>query len=137
MTVGKLGKECFMFQDRLQGSKHAVLTEGPFDALKGHLVGGNVASMGKDVSARQLDIIVRSGVRALYVGLDRDAAKEVGRIVRDLHGTLDLYRLLPPPHRDDLGECTMEEVAHQFHTAEPMGPAHAHQVYVPMPKLWA
>lgn len=137
MTVGKLGKELFMFQDRLQGSSHAVLTEGPFDALKCHLLGGNVASMGKDVSNRQLDLIVRSGVKTLYVGLDRDAAREVGRIVRELYGVLKLYRLLPPLYRDDLGDCTMQEVEQQFQVAEEMGPAHVMQVHVPMPKLWA
>jgi DNA primase len=137
MTMGKLGKECFMFQDRLRGSGHAVLTEGPFDALKCHLVGGNVASMGKDVSPRQLDIIVRAGVKKLYVGLDRDAAKEVGRIVRDLLGVLELYRLVPPPHREDLGDCTMEEVAQQFANAEEMGPMDTFQSYKPMPKLWS
>lgn len=136
MTVGKLGKELFMFQDRLKGSPHAVLTEGPFDALKCHLVGGAVASMGKDVSTRQIDILVRSGVKCLYIGLDRDADKPVGHIVKTLFGVMKLYRLLPPPHRDDLGDCTMEEVAEQFWSAEELGPAHAHQTYCPMPKLW-
>lgn len=137
MTVGKLGKLCYMFQDRLQGSRYAILTEGPLDAMKCHLLGGNVASMGKDVSTRQLDLIVRSGVKALYIGLDRDADKQVGHIVRTLYGVLDLYRLLPPKYRDDLGDCTMAEVEDQFRTAEKMGAAHTLQVYCPMPDLWA
>ncbi len=137
MTVGKLGKECFMFQDRLKGSKHAILTEGPFDGLKCHRLGGNVASMGKDVSTRQLDLIIRSGVEALYVGLDRDAAREVSRIVRDLYGVLKLYRLLPPAHRDDIGEATLDEMEHQFRCAEEMTRTHVVQSYRPMPGRWA
>lgn len=141
MTVGKLGKECFMFQDRLQAPARpmpgwGVLTEGPFDALKCHYIGGSVASMGKDISKRQLDILVRSGIKNLMVGLDRDADKQVSHIVRTLHGVLKLYRLLPPQHRDDLGECTFEEVEAQARVAWEMGPAHVHQTYVPMPKLW-
>lgn len=136
LTVGKLGKECFMFQDRLSGAKHAILTEGPVDAIKCHLLGGNVASMGKDVSPRQLDLLVRAGIEALYIGLDRDAAKEVSRIIRVLYGTVTLFRLLPPAHRGDLGDCTMEEVAQQFAQAEQLGPAHEMQLYCPMPKLW-
>jgi len=136
MTVGKLGKECFMFQDRLAGRGAAVLTEGPFDALKCHYLGGNVASMGKDVSPRQLDILVRSGIKALYVGLDRDADRPVGSIVRALHGVVRLLRLLPPPHRDDLGDCTFEEVVEQAAIAEEMGPAHVHQTHITMPDFY-
>jgi hypothetical protein len=136
MTVGKLGKECFMFQDRLKDSNWAILTEGPFDALKCHHIGGNVASMGKDVSPRQLDILVRSGIKTLYVGLDRDADRPVGAIVKALYGVVKLYRLLPPPHRDDLGDCTFQEVAQQVLLAEEMGPMHAHQTHMVMPDLY-
>jgi DNA primase len=137
MTVGKLGKECFMFQDNLRGAYRAVLTEGPVDALKCHYAGAAVASMGKDVSTRQLDIIVRAGVKELLVGLDRDADKQVSFIVRSLYGAVKLFRLLPPPHRSDLGDCTYAEVIVQAQNAEEMGPAHIHQTYCPMPKLWS
>lgn len=136
MTVGKLGKECFMFQDRLKGRTTAVLTEGPFDALKCHYLGGNVASMGKDVSPRQLDILVRSGIKTLYVGLDWDADRPVGGIVKALHGLVKLYRLVPPKHRDDLGDCTFEEVIEQAALAPEMGPADVLQSYCPMPNLY-
>lgn len=136
MTVGKLGKECFMFQDRLVGQTTAVLTEGPLDALKCHYLGGNVASMGKDVSPRQLDILMRAGIKTLYVGLDRDADRPVGAIVKALHGVMKLYRLLPPPTRGDLGDCTFHEVIEQAAAAEEMGPAHEHQTYITMPDLY-
>jgi hypothetical protein len=135
ITTGKLGKECLMFQDRLVGSRVAVLTEGPFDALKCHLIGGNVATMGKDVSTRQLDIIVRAGVKRLYVGLDPDADRETVAIVRKLNGIVEMRRLLPPAHRDDLGDCTMDEVWAQALEAPVMTAGHA-EFYVPMPGKW-
>lgn len=137
ITTGEVGGKCFMFQDNLKkGLQHAVLAEGPFDALKCHLIGGNIASMGKAVSMQQLDIIVRSNVKKLYIGLDRNAATEVGEIVKMMYDTLELYRLLPPEHRSDLGDCTYEEVAQQFNKAERLKLSHSHQIYISMPNLW-
>lgn len=115
LTTGR--RDTLMFQDRLAGSDHAILCEGPVDALKCHLVGGNVASMGKVVGPQQLQIIRGSGVKRLYLGLDPDAATETMRIVREIGWELEMYRLLPAPGFKDLGEMTMEGVAKQFYHA--------------------
>jgi hypothetical protein len=119
-TTGKIGGRLLMWQDRVN-PKHldwAVLVEGPLDCIKCHLVGNNVCSLGKDVSQQQVDILLRLGIKKLYIGLDRDAGKDVERIARKLADHLKLYRLLPPDNRDDLGDCTFDEVYRQFFAAE-------------------
>lgn len=105
-----------MGQDNLIGSTHAILVEGPVDMIKTHLCGGGVATMGKSISNGQLDIIKDSGVTKVYLGLDPDAAHEINRICAALPD-VELYRLLPPSHREDLGEATDMEVLEAFRTA--------------------
>jgi hypothetical protein len=120
-----------MFADRLKGCDHAVLCEGPVDALKAHLCGGNVATMGKAVSKQQLGLLRASGVKKVYLALDPDAAEEARLLAREL-GDLELYDLQPPPGRGDLGECTMEEVLEAFRAAPLIRPGHLF-VYVKDP----
>jgi transcription elongation factor Elf1 len=113
-TLRESGGHWLMFQDRLKGSEHCVLAEGPVSAIKAHLCGGNVASMGKAVTENQLRTILRYGVKRIYLALDTDAADDVRRIVKVLKPELETYLLLPPPGRDDLGDATQEEVYEQF-----------------------
>ncbi len=117
------GGKVLMFHDRLKGSKHGIIAEGPMDALKCHLAGGNAATMGKSVTAEQLDIYVRHfGLRELYLGLDDDAAEDIERLCSELswYKDIQVYRLRPAPGREDLGEGTLEENLEQFRTAEPI-----------------
>ncbi len=103
-----------MFGDNLETAAHAVLAEGPVDALKAELCGGNVASLGKGVSEGQIQEIA-SRVGKLYIALDGDAATDIMRLSamsRD-------YKLVPflmrvPSHREDLGDCTYAEVFEAF-----------------------
>lgn len=111
-------EQALMFQDRLRGSNHAVLCEGPMDAIKAHLCGGNVASMGKGVSKFQIDIL-KNTVKRIYLALDPDANVETSRICRDLYDHMDIYLLPPPPGKKDLGEATYEEVYEEFKKAKP------------------
>ena len=113
---------CFMFSDRLQGSEHCILTEGPIDALKAHLCGGNVASMGKAVSNNQLELIRNAGVSKLYLGLDPDAYLEINRIRRKMTD-LVIYDLRPPAPYKDLGEMSMLAVKQLFDNAPVLNPA--------------
>jgi hypothetical protein len=112
-----------MFHDNLMDNRvmrtpHAIICEGPVDALKATLCGGNVATMGKAVSKPQLELIRARGIKKVYLALDPDAADEVSRLARDL-GDLETYLLMPPEGKKDLGECTFEEVLYQFSKAEP------------------
>jgi predicted RNA-binding Zn-ribbon protein involved in translation (DUF1610 family) len=123
LTEGEVGGKVLIFQDRLKGSTHGIITEGPFDAIKIHLAGGNTATMGKSVTTTQLDIYVRHfGLRKLYIGLDLNAAEDVERIVRDLgwYKDIQLFRLTPAPGRGDLGDGTLEENLEQFRSAKPI-----------------
>lgn len=109
--------KCLMFQDRLINSEHCVLAEGPISTIKAHLIGGNVASMGKDVSDTQLDII-KHKVEKLYLALDPDAASVTDRICKKLFGEMEVYLLEPAPGYGDLGEMPQELVFEQFKNAK-------------------
>jgi hypothetical protein len=116
LTTGRR-ESVLMFEDHLAGSEHAILCEGPVDAIKCHLAGGNVASMGKIVSRQQIQLIRNSGVRRVYLGLDRDAATETMKLL-EAFDDLEVYRLLPAPGYDDLGAMPIEAVPEQLYRAE-------------------
>ena len=114
---------CVMFANRLT-SDFAVLCEGPFDALKLDRLGaGNVATMGKMVSKNQIELLLRSGIRKLYIALDPDAADEINPILRSIGGVegylVDLP-CKPGQGKVDLGSLTMEEAAQCVLNAKPM-----------------
>lgn len=122
------GGRYLMFQDRLKGSEHCVLAEGPVSAIKAHRCGGNVASMGKTVTDRQLAII-RSRVRKLYLALDPDAAEEINKLIWDASTDMEVYVMTPPQNKNwtedpknekDLGDLTEDEVYDAFRQAKPV-----------------
>jgi hypothetical protein len=114
---------CFMFSNRLIVD-HAILCEGPFDALKVHCCGGgNVASMGKKVSTQQIELLLKSGIKKLYIGLDPDAADEINPILRRIGGVEGYLMELPcglGGTKVDLGSLSMEEARECFLAAKPM-----------------
>lgn len=105
-----------MFQDSLQTGDTVVVCEGPVDGIKAHLCGPVVVTMGKSMSLRQIDIVLESGVRKVYLGLDPDAADELTRLCKAF-SELEVYRLLPAPGYEDLGEMSPEAVLEQFRRA--------------------
>lgn len=115
-------QSCWMFQDRLKGSKHAVIAEGPFDALKCHLCAGNVASMGKVISEGQLEVLWSAGITRLYIGLDPDATVEIARLVRQLYKRAELFLLQPPPPYKDLGDMSIQGVYDVFCKSRSVSP---------------
>lgn len=130
-SEGLRREHVLMFQDQLGVAdplsldvvNHAILCEGPVDAIKTFKCGGGVATMGKAVSRPQLDIIRNAGVKKVYVALDPDAADEIARLAWDL-GDLKLYLLLPPAGKKDLGECSFDEVYEAFMDAKPLTAGH-------------
>lgn len=108
-STGLRRSEVLMFSERLTGDS-VVLCEGPVDALKAHLCGGNVATMGKKVSDGQLDILRFCGIKKLYLALDPDAYRESQDVVRKMSGEMEVYDMRPPRGKKDLGEMSMEEV---------------------------
>lgn len=109
--------DTLMFYDRLGFHEHCVLTEGPVDAIKAHLCGGNVATMGKIVTPNQIELIRRKGVKKLYLGLDRDASTEAMKLIQEVSSDFEIYHLTPPEGVSDLGECSFEQVYERFVTA--------------------
>jgi hypothetical protein len=106
-----------LFGDRITGD-HAILTEGPFDAIKAHLCGGNVCTMGKAVSKRQLTLLRMSGIRKLYLALDPDAFEESARILIEMSSDMDIYDMRPPEKYEDIGAMPMEEVRDLMRNAQ-------------------
>jgi len=119
LTYDGLAKDrALMFADNISG-EHAIVTEGPFDAIKADLCGGAVCTMGKAVSFHQINLLVNSGISKMYFGLDPDASQEVGSLidkVTDLYSGMELFDMRPRDNRD-LGDMTLPEVYDLFRSA--------------------
>jgi hypothetical protein len=123
-----------MFANRLVGSSHVVVCEGPIDAIKMHKAGGNIATMGKAIghgqiktlrdparlSREQVSVISTSGIQRVYLALDPDAARETARLVREF-SDLETFVVRPPRGAKDLGELSLDEAYQCFLNAEPAG----------------
>lgn len=105
-----------MFADRMEGSSHVIVSEGPIDAIKAHLCGGNIATMGKAISNGQIKLILDSKIENIYLALDPDAAPEMDRIIKAFYGR-DIYSMAAPKPYKDLGEMPMEAVLDLFRSA--------------------
>lgn len=125
-NVGFRREVLVMFADELSNNKHAIICEGPFDALKFDKVGGYVATMGKFVSDKQLATILSYGPQKIYLALDDDAAKEL-REMKYRVGDIPVFRISVPDScvqrcelvgkKPDFGECTLEECELAFRAA--------------------
>jgi DNA primase len=122
-AIGLKKDRMFMFGDRITG-KHAVLCEGPIDALKAHQCGGNVAALGKAVSGYQLDLLKHSGIEKLYLALDPDAFIESGKILKEMAQYVDVYDMRPPKGYGDIGEMPLDEVEALMHNAPRLDATH-------------
>ncbi len=115
IVTGCTGK-LVMFEDRLRGAPHAIITEGPFDALRCDILGGNIATMGRIVTDSQIRLI-GSYTNKVYIGLDPDAGKDISHLIQKYSDDFEFYLLQPPPHREDLGDCTEEEILEAFQSS--------------------
>lgn len=109
-------EKSLMFRDNLINSQHCVLCEGPVDAIKADLIGGNVCTMGKAVSFDQMNIVKSHRIKKLYLALDPDAASETRRIA-EFFKDIPVYDMRPHGNKD-LGEMTPEQVKELFMNAE-------------------
>lgn len=115
-----------MFINNIRNSKHIIVAEGPKDAIKFHLAGGNTATMGKEITSTQIDIINRSGAETLYLALDPDAANEARELASKVKMKVKVIEL-PQSCIDrckkigkkaDYGECTFDEALQAFKDAK-------------------
>jgi predicted RNA-binding Zn-ribbon protein involved in translation (DUF1610 family) len=117
MTMKGLERaKCLMFYDNLDNSEHAILSEGPVDALKLQYLGGSVCAMGKSVTDYQLDLI-KSKVNKIYLALDPDAGETTRRLARDLMDSHKVFIMEPPGGKKDFGECSFDECQTAFNRA--------------------
>jgi len=106
-----------MFHNRLEGSPHAIVAEGPIDAIKLDLCGGNIATIGKNISQGQIKLIQQSVV---YLALDPDAYTEIVKNATLLQSIgKQVYVIQPPKDKKDFGECSYEESYRCFLEAKP------------------
>lgn len=106
-----------MFADNLIKSKDVIIAEGPVDAIKFDLVGGYVATLGKEITSKQLSVIMSYNPQNVYLALDDDAAYEMMTLSEKIQ--LPVYRIQIPESckkrceaagkKADFGECTFEE----------------------------
>jgi len=108
--------EFLLFNDKVPNkTDYLIIAEGPVSSIKAHKCGNNVATLGKIVSKKQIEIIKAHGIKKLYLGLDPDAYQETEKLVKKLYGRgFDLYLLNPTKGKNDLGDCSLEEVYEQF-----------------------
>lgn len=111
-----------MFYNSIKNKDFAILAEGPISALKFDKVGNFVASMGKEVSRKQLQLLKESGIKKLYLALDRDAVDKLHSIMHHMNSIagnkIHFYLIEVPEHRDDFGDCTFEECEAAFQSAK-------------------
>ncbi len=117
-----------MFYDSAKDQKDLFVLEGPFDGMKFHGFGGFIATMGKVITAKQVELIKNTKAEKVYLGLDEDAAPEINKLKAELDGIKDLYwiktpqscitRCLSQGKKADFGECTPEEIAEAIQDAE-------------------
>jgi len=111
-----------MFQNRIVGSV-AVLCEGPIDALKAHNIGGNVATMGKEVSDGQINHLYRKNVNKVYIAFDPDAANGVDKLIARLRSAkMDTFLVDIPDGFDDIGDMSITEATEVIKAAPEVYP---------------
>jgi hypothetical protein len=121
ITKPKFNKGRFLLNwDNASRAEAIVMTEGPFDCIKSDVKPGvsAVCSFGKGTSDDQLSMILASPAKRIYLGHDPDAVDEVDKLSDILCVHKEVYRLVPPEGKKDLGECSREEVIHQIDNAQ-------------------
>jgi len=120
ITSPGLNKSKFLLNyDRAKIEKNIIVTEGPVDCIHADIDGyGAVCTFGKSVSPNQIKLIIETKAEAVYLGLDRDAAKEVEYLCKKICPHKKVYRIHAPDHRKDLGECTFEEMLQAIENAQ-------------------
>ena len=118
-----------MFHDEALSFDHLIITEGPFDALKFAKVGGYVATLGKEVSNHQIEIMHELEPTKVFIAFDSDALEESYKLANDLRNVGRSIYLLTTPQscidrckaigkKYDFGECTFDEAANSLADAK-------------------
>lgn len=113
-----------MFEEKVTGD-HAILGEGPTDAVKMRLCGGGIATLGKKVSRRQIERLASLGVRRFYIAQDADAWQESNRLNQELNGFgFEVRAMRAPAGYEDHGAAPEELVLDVFQKAPIITPSY-------------
>jgi len=93
--------------------RHAFVAEGPITAIKGDLVGGNIATMGKSISGGQIEILRKAGVKRVYWAIDPDAVAELTRLCRETSSDFESFYVPPMDGYGDHGDMSFDQVRYQ------------------------
>lgn len=117
-----------MFADNLLENKEVIIAEGPFDGIKFNKVGGFVSTMGKEITDKQIQVIMSYKPEKVFLALDDDAAYEMNRLIEKI--SLPIYKIDVPEScvqrclkegkKADFGECTFEEAEQAKLNAKPL-----------------
>lgn len=130
-SVGFKRDSMVMFLDNLLGNDDCIIAEGPFDAIKFYKAGGFVSTMGKYVSDKQLDLILKFNPRRVFLALDDDAMTETLELVKKIKTRsfdIKTYIVRVPKtcvdrceilgKKADFGECSFDEALEAKESAE-------------------
>ena len=111
-----------MFESTLLESEHVVLCEGPVDAIKCHLVGGNIATMGKGVETGQIERMLSVGPtkKRLYINTDPDAINQAEKLAERFGGDIQCFLVELPKGFKDIGEMSLEEAKDAVLSSKPL-----------------
>jgi len=114
-----------MFIDNVKEDDFIIVAEGPIDAIKFDLCGNSVATMGKIISEKQIELIMERRPKKVYLALDDDAAPEMRKLQSKLQ--VPVYKIDVPQSakerctsqnkKADFGECSFEECLEAFKNA--------------------
>lgn len=117
-----------MFADQIKRDDFVIICEGPVDAIKFFCVGGAVCTMGKTVTAKQIEFILSYNPKKIYLALDPDAAEEMNKIFAVVD--VPVYIIEIPDScinrcklnnkKPDFGECSFRECYIAWGEAKPM-----------------
>lgn len=91
--------------------RKVVITEGPFDCLKGNMFGvPTIATFGQ-ISDSQIEALNKSNIQVIYTMFDNDSAGErfTNHLKKRLSKRIIIEEVKLPAGRKDLGELTYEE----------------------------
>lgn len=94
--------------DRIKNKKKIILSEGPFDCMHSDFFGA-VAIFGKELSNDQINMLVKTRVQEVYIGLDPDFEENRTKAAKILSQFFDVY-MMPIPDGKDLGDMSQEEI---------------------------
>lgn len=98
--------------DDTKDKKIGILCEGPFDVMHAAAVSDRIGAfgiMGKEISESQLELLLKTKLQTIYIGLDPDFPQNVIKAAQQLQPYFNV-KILPIPKEKDLGEMNIKQI---------------------------